>query len=241
MPSPRLPFSPTALPPQARSRSLSPPAQASQCSVRQKSSPPHSRNGAPGALGHRQRSSEVEKQRQVSFSPVLTLYSISGDIHFLKHFSILPGYQAFRHQENSTPIRRRKRSTLSEKPSTTSNKLSTPPYTIETPSGKSSTLSKKSSTPICTTGSPSGVPGSTGFSGSPRSSSSKSQPPVPVPVPNQTRIMITPGLPPSNPQETDQAPSQTRIPTSHRPRGKVEDGKYLPQLRKDRRSSCPSH
>ncbi len=154
MPSPRLPFSPTALPPQARSRSLSPPAQASQCNVRHESSPPHSRNGAAGAFSHRQRSSEVKKHCQVSFSPVLTLYSISGDIHFLKHFSILPGYQAFRHQESSTPIRRRKRSTLSKKPSTTSNKLSTLSYT---------------------TGSHSGAPDSTGSSGSPRLSSTKSK------------------------------------------------------------------
>ena len=140
-----------ALPPQARSRSLSPPVQASQCCVNQNSLS-HSRNGTSGTVKREQQENKVKKV--VSFCPVITAYSPHGDIIFTKNLSTLPGGNTFRHRETSTPVKRRKQPILPKTTSTTSNKLSTLSYTTDSHSG---------------------APKSTTSTGSPNSSSSSSK------------------------------------------------------------------
>ena len=108
VPSPQLSYSLSALPPQPRSRSLSPPAPTTYCTVRHKSNPPaHSSHGEPVSVRREPGHQGDTRRRQVTFNQVLTLYSVGGQIEFLKHHYSIPGYQAFRHLEGSRPLRRR--------------------------------------------------------------------------------------------------------------------------------------
>ena len=109
VPTPQLSYSLPAMPPQPSSHSPSPPAPATQCTVRYESNPALcSKHGRSDPLGSGQREGKHSRKCQVvSFSPILTLYSVGGHIQFLKHFKSTPGYQVFRHLETSPPFRRR--------------------------------------------------------------------------------------------------------------------------------------